>query len=87
MDYQFIVGKLSDVIWHSAILISLVGLIKLFLTQYFLYKITVAKKSEIKFTREGKSASYSNYEDNAEKVINIYKNLDNADEDFFNKSS
>lgn len=87
MDYQFIVGKLSDVIWHSAILISLVGLIKIFLTQYFLYKITVAKKSEIKFTREGKSASYSNYEDNAEKVINIYKNLDNADEDFFNKSS
>ena len=53
MDYQFIVGKLSDVIWHSAILISLVGLIKIFLTQYFLYKITVAKKSEIKFTREG----------------------------------
>lgn len=87
MDYQFIVGKLSDVIWHSAILISLVGLIKIFLTQYFLYKITVAKKSEIKFTREGKSASYSNYEDNAEKVINIYKNLDNADDDFFNKSS
>ncbi len=87
MDYQFIVGKLSDVIWHSAILISLVGLIKIFLTQYFLYKITVAKKSEIKFTREGKSASYSNYEDNAEKVISIYKNLDDADEDFFNKSS
>lgn len=87
MDYQFIIGKLSDVIWHSAILISLVGLIKIFLTQYFLYKITVAKKSEIKFTREGKSASYSNYEDNAEKVISIYKNLDDADEDFFNKSS
>ena len=87
MDYQFIVGKLSDVIWHSAILISLVGLIKIFLTQYFLYKITVAKRSEIKFTREGKSASYSNYEDQAEKVINIYKNLDTADDDFFNKSS
>lgn len=87
MDYQFIVGKLSDVIWHSAVLISVVGLLKIFLTQYFLYKITVAKKSEIKFTREGKSASYSNYEDNAEKVINIYKNLDDADEDFFKKSS
>lgn len=48
MDYQFIVGKLSDVIWHSAILVSIVGLLKIFLTQYFLYKITVAKKSEIK---------------------------------------
>jgi len=87
MDYQFIVGKLSDVIWHSAVLISVVGLLKIFLTQYFLYKITVAKKSEIKLTREGKSASYSNYEDNAEKVINIYKNLDDADDDLFKKSS
>lgn len=87
MDYQFIVGKLSDVIWHSAVLISIVGLLKIFLTQYFLYKITVAKKSEIKFTREGKSASYSNFEDNAEKVINIYKNLDDADDDLFKKSS
>ncbi len=87
MDYQFIVGKLSDVIWHSAVLISIVGLLKIFLTQYFLYKITVAKKSEIKLTREGKSASYSNYEDNAEKVINIYKNLDDADDDLFKKSS
>lgn len=86
MDYQFIVGKLSDVIWHSAVLISVVGLLKIFLTQYFLYKITVAKKSEIKLTREGKTASYSNYEDNAEKVINIYKNLDDAD-DLFKKSS
>jgi hypothetical protein len=86
MDYQFIVGKLSDVIWHSAVLISIVGLLKIFLTQYFLYKITVAKKSEIKLTREGKTASYSNYEDNAEKVINIYKNLDDAD-DLFKKSS
>ncbi len=87
MDYQFIVGKLSDVIWHSAVLISVIGVLKIFLTQYFLYKITVAKKSEIRFSREGKSASYSNYEDNAEKVINIYKNLDNSDDDFFNKSS
>lgn len=87
MDYQFIVGKLSDVIWHSAILVSVVGLLKIFLTQYFLYKITVAKKSEIRFTKNEKSASYSNYEDQPEKVINIYKNLDDADEDFFKKSS
>ena len=47
----------------------------------------MAKKSEIKLTREGKTASYSNYEDNAEKVINIYKNLDDANEDLFKKSS
>lgn len=87
MDYQFIVGKLSDVIWHSAILVSLVGLMKIFLTQYFLYKITVAKKSEIKLTRNGKTASYSNYEDQAEKVVNIYKNLESVDEEHFDKSS
>lgn len=86
MDYQFIVGKLSDVIWHSAILVSVVGLMKIFLTQYFLYKITVAKKSEIKLTKNEKTASYSNYEDQPEKVINIYKNLDD-DEDIFNKAS
>lgn len=87
MDYQFIVDKLSDVIWHSAILVSLVGLMKIFLTQYFLYKITVAKKSEIRITRNGKTASYSNYEDQAEKVVNIYKNLESVDDDLFNKSS
>lgn len=86
MDYQFIVGKLSDVIWHSAILVSVVGLMKIFLTQYFLYKITVAKKSEIKLTKNEKTASYSNYEDQPEKVINIYKNLDD-DDDIFNKAS
>lgn len=58
-----------------------------FLTPYFLYKITVAKKSEIKLTREGKTASYSNYEDQAEKLISIYKNIEDAGEDFFKKSS
>ncbi len=87
MDYQFIVGKLSDVIWHATLVISAVGLLKIFCMQYFLYKITVAKKSEIKYTKEGKTASYSNYEDQAEKVINIYKNLDGKDDDFFNKAS
>lgn len=86
MDYQFIVGKLSDVIWHSAILVSVVGLLKIFLTQYFLYKITVAKKSEIKFVKNGKTASYSNYQDQAEKVINIYKNVDADDDDVFKAS-
>ena len=87
MDYKFVVENLSTVIWHSAILVSVVGLLKILLTQYFLYKITVAKKSEIKLTRNGKTASYSNYEDNAEKVVSIYKNLENIDDDFFNKSS
>lgn len=86
MDYQFIVGKLSDVIWHSAILVSVVGLLKIFLTQYFLYKITVAKKSEIKFVKNGKTASYSNYQDQAEKVINIYKNVGADDDDIFKAS-
>lgn len=87
MDFKFLVENLSTVIWHSAILVSVVGLLKVFFTQYFLYKITVAKKSEIRFTKNGKTASYSNYEDQAEKVINIYKNVDADDDDFFNKAS
>ena len=47
----------------------------------------MAKKSEIRFTKNEKSASYSNYEDHPEKVINIYKNLDDEEDDFFKKSS
>lgn len=86
MDYQFVVGKLSDVIWHSAVLVSIVGVLKIFLTQYFLYKITVAKRSEIKFVRNGKTASFSNYEDQAEKVINIYKNTEADEDDIFRAS-
>ncbi len=86
MDYKFVVENLSTVIWHSAILVSVVGVLKIFLTQYFLYKITVAKKSEIRFSKNGKSASYSNYEDNAEKVINIYRNVDADDDDVFKAS-
>lgn len=87
MDLKFVIENLSTVIWHSAILVSVIGLLKLFLTQYFLYKITMAKKSEIRFTKNEKSASYSNYEDQPEKVINIYKNLDDEEDDFFKKSS
>jgi len=86
MDYKFVVENLSTVIWHSTVLLSAVGILKIFLTQYFLYKITVAKKSEIRFSKNGKSASYSNYEDNAEKVINIYKNVDADDDDVFKAS-
>ncbi|MCB9025457.1 MAG: hypothetical protein H6625_03995 [Bdellovibrionaceae bacterium] len=86
MDYKFVVENLSTVIWHSAILVSVVGVLKIFLTQYFLYKITVAKKSEIRFSKNGKTASYSNYEDNAEKVINIYRNVDADDDDVFKAS-
>lgn len=87
MDYKFIIERLGDIIWHSAILVSVVGVLKLFLTQYFLYKITVAKKSEIRFSKNGKSASYSNYEDNAEKIINIYRSVDTDDDDFSDKAS
>ena len=87
MDYQYILEKVSDVAFRVSLLIAFVGLAKVFLINYFLYKITMAKKSEIKFTKNEKSASYSNYEDQAEKVINIYKNLSDADDDFSNKAS
>jgi hypothetical protein len=86
IDYQFITEKLSTVIWHSALLVSVVGVLKLFLTQYFLYKITLSKKSEIKVFKDGKSASFSNYEDVPEKVINIYKNAEEINPDYFDKA-
>lgn len=62
------------------------GVLKLFLTQYFLYKITLSKKSEIKVFKDGKSASFSNYEDMPEKVIKIYKNADEINPDYFEKA-
>lgn len=87
MDYQYILEKISDTAFRVSLVIAFVGLTKVFLINYFLYKITMAKKSEIKFTKNGKSASYSNYQDQAEKVINIYKNLEDVDDDFSDKAS
>ena len=86
MDYQYILEKVSDVALRVSLLIAFVGLAKVFMINYFLYKLTVAKKSEIRFTKNGKSASFSNYEDQAEKVINIYKSVD-PDDDDFNRSA
>lgn len=86
MDYQYILEKVSDIAFRMSLLIAFVGLAKVFLINYFLYKITMAKKSEIRFSKNGKSASYSNYEDNAEKVINIYKSVDADENDIFKAS-
>lgn len=86
MDYQYILEKVSDIAFRMSLLIAFVGLAKVFLINYFLYKITMAKKSEIRFSKNGKSASYSNYEDNAEKVINIYKSVDADEDDIFKAS-
>ncbi len=86
MDYQYILEKVSDIAFRVSLLIAFVGLTKVFLINYFLYKITMVKKSEIRFTKNGKTASYSNYEDHAEKVINIYKNVDDDDDDIFKAS-
>lgn len=87
MDYQYVLEKVSDIAFRVSLLIAFVGLTKVFLINYFLYKITMAKKSEISFTKNGKKASYTNYEDQAEKVISVYKNLDPDEDDLFNKSS
>lgn len=87
MDYQYILEKVSDIAFRVSLLIAFVGLAKVFLINYFLYKITMVKKSEIRFTKNGKTASYSNYEDQAEKVINIYKNVDVDDDDLSDKAS
>lgn len=86
MDYQHILEKIGDIAFRVSVLIAIVGLLKVFMINYFLYKITMAKKSEIRFTKNGKSASFSNYEDQAEKVINIYKNVDADEDDVFKAS-
>lgn len=86
MNYQYVLEKVGDIAFRVSILIAIVGLLKVFMINYFLYKITIVKKSEIRFTKNGKSASFSNYEDQAEKVINIYKNVDADEDDIFKAS-
>ncbi len=80
MNYQELIEKISEISFRVSLLIAFVGLAKVFMINYFLLKITQAKKSEIKFSKNGKTASFSNFEDQPEKVINIYRTID-ADED------
>ncbi|GEM_PF-2678197 len=86
IDINHLIDTISFSTKFLAVIILFGSLAKIGLTQYFLLKITQAKKSEIKFCSKtgDKVASYTNYEDNAEKVINIYKNIDN---DFDDKAS
>jgi cell division protein FtsN len=81
MDYQYILEKVSDVALRVSLLIAFVGLAKVFMINYFLLKITQAKKTEIKFSKNGKTASYTNFEDQPEKVIRLYKQLDPDEDD------
>lgn len=86
MNYQEVIEKMSEIGLRISILIAFVGLAKVFMINFFLLKITQAKKSEIKFSKNGKTASFSSFEDQPEKVINIYRTIDNDEDDLFKAS-
>jgi len=86
MNWEFIIQKTSETSWHIAIMISLVSLIKLFITQWFLVKLAQVKTSKIIVKNNEKSASFSKPED-GDNVIQIFKNSDEINPDIFDKSS
>jgi hypothetical protein len=85
MYYELLINKLSDVIWHSTILFTVFGCIKLFISQYFLVKIQALKRSDIKIVRNDKTFSHSKYHKNEHdaEVINLFRD----DTDDFDKAS
>jgi hypothetical protein len=86
MNWEFIIQKLSETSWHIAIMISVVSLLKLFITQWFLVKLAQVKTSKIIVKNNEKSASFSKPED-GDNVIQIFKNSDEINPDIFDKSS
>lgn len=86
MNLDFIIQKVSDTSWHIAILITVSAMVRLFISQWFLVKLAQAKTSKIIVRANEKTASFHNPEDGG-KVIQIFKNADNIDIDYFDKSS
>lgn len=86
MNWEFIIQKVSETSWHIAIMISIVSLLKLGITQWFLVRLAQVKTSKIIVRNNEKTASFHKPED-GEKVIQIFKNADDIEPDFFDKSS
>ena len=86
MNWEFIIQKVSETSWHIAIMISVLSLIKLSITQWFLVKLAQVKTSKIIVKNNEKSASFSKLED-GDNVIQIFKNSDEINPDIFDKSS
>lgn len=83
MDYKYLIDNLSTVIWHATLLVSAVGILKLLITNWFLYKITVSKRTEIRCQdgERSKTVSYSHYNENPDDAIKIFKNVDYFEDD------
>lgn len=86
MNWEFIIQKVSDTSWHIAIMVSVISLLKLGISQWFLVKLAEVKTSKTIVRNNEKTASYHKPEE-GEKVIQIFKNADDIDTDFFDKSS
>ena len=86
MNWEFIIQKVSDTSWHIAIMVSVISLLKLGISQWFLVKLAEVKTSKIIVRSNEKTASFHKPEE-GEKVIQIFKNADDIDTDFFDKSS
>lgn len=56
-----VLGKFSDVIWHLTFLVVILRVLKIFLTQYSLYKLPCRKERK-QSLKNGKTASDSNHE-------------------------
>lgn len=86
MNWDFIIQKISETSWHIAIMVSVVSLIKLGIIQWTMVKLAQVKTSKIIIRNNEKTASFHKPED-GERVIQIFKNADNIEPDFFDKSS
>jgi hypothetical protein len=86
MNWEFVIQKLSETSWHIAIMISVVSLVKLGIVQWTMVKLAQVKTSKIIVRNNEKTASFHHPEE-GERVIQIFKNADEIDPDFFDKSS
>lgn len=86
MNWDFLINKLSETSWHIALLLTISATIRLLISQWFLVKLAQVKTSKIIVRNNEKTASFHKPED-GENVIQIFKNADDIEPDFFDKSS
>ena len=77
---------LSSTSFHICLTITLVSLIKTFLTLFFSVRLSEVNKSTISIRTNEKSASYSKPEQ-SDRIIRILKSDDDVVNEFYNKSS
>ena len=67
MNWEFIIQKVSDTSWQISIMVSVISLLKLGISQWFLVKLAEVKTSKIIVRNNEKTASYHKPEE-GEKV-------------------